>query len=613
MAAASGKSISYTTLLNATAALSGQHFFNALAANLTALPNIDTAFVAVYAMPGRDHLKLVAGAPEFWIGSEKPWPIRQTPAELLKNIETVFYADAVAAEFPHDAWLAHNRIRGYLGLRIPASDGTALGVLVIASRRPLARSRELLAALQALAHRAATEIERWTTPPAPPPNPAPVASPNAVFAAGADRAAFIGEVAQALRERSPRHEHNLAVLFIDIDRFRLVNDVYGHRNGDMLLAAIARRLHDGLRPRDRIARNGGDEFWVLLRDIRSREEAIVVADRLHHLFREPFEIGGYRILVTASIGIAIEDIDCQTPEELMRDADVAMYAARSGDRSAYATYKPEMSQPLADRLALESELRVAAAEDQFELHYQPLIELASGRVTGLEALLRWRHPRRGVLAPVEFLDAAVSTGLILPIGWRALETTCLQLREWQALAPAFENLIISFNLINPQYSQWVLPQRAARALEVAKIRGECLQLELAGADLAADADIAEQILTRLKGLGIRLQLDDFGVGHSSLASLRRFPFDSFKVDGSLVRGMLNNRRDAEMVRHLAGLASGLGLEPAAGGVETREQADELRALGFVTAQGFLFAKPMPADAVTAFLSRSAPGARQRQA
>lgn len=419
-----------------------------------------------------------------------------------------------------------------------------------------------------------------------------------------DRTAFARRLRRALDRHGTGSHRRFAVLFVNIDRFRVVNATYGPRCGDELLEAVARRLRDDLRPADQVARDGGDRFWALLNGIDDRGDAIMVADRLYRLLHKPFAIADHNIVVTASIGIAMAHEDYTEPEEPMRDADVAMDAAKNGNRSSYAIFTPDMLAPFEAQVTLETELRQAIEDNQFELRYQPLVDLGTRRVVGFETLLRWRHPRRGLLTPPEFLDGAIATGLIVPIGWWVLETACAQLHAWRELDPAYNDLVISVNLARRQFSQWVLPQRVARVLEIHGLPGGGLQLELSGADFADQPDVADEILTRLKSLGVKLQLDDFGVGPSTLASLRRFPLDSLKIDGALVNVLQTDARDMAIARHLAALAHALDLELVAGGVETQTQARKLRELGCTAAQGYLFAKPMPADSVSGYLARA---------
>lgn len=442
----------------------------------------------------------------------------------------------------------------------------------------------------------------------------PASAPDRGRAAGAclnvilpDRAAFAARLRQAFERRGRGKRGGFAVLYVNINRFRLINAAYGHRFGDLLIEAIAQRLRGDLRPADQVGCNGGDKFWILLNGIQSGDDAINVADRVNRQLREPFDLADRTISVAASIGIAMPDAACTEPEELMRDADIAMDAAKNGSQASYAVFRPEMLVSFKSQFALESELREALAQNQFELHYQPLVDLETRRAIGFEALLRWRHPRRGLLAPPAFLDNAIATGLIVPLGWWVLETACEQLHAWQQLSPACGDLTVSVNLSRRQFAQWVLPQRVARLLELGGIRGECLQFELSGVDLAGEPEVAHEILARLKELGVKLQLDDFGVGQSTLAGLRSFPLDSLKVDGAFVGGMDANSRDAAIVRHLSSLACTLGLELVAEGVETEAQATHLRQLGCTTAQGYLFAKPMLAGDVAAYLERDVSG------
>jgi diguanylate cyclase (GGDEF)-like protein len=380
-----------------------------------------------------------------------------------------------------------------------------------------------------------------------------------------------------------------AVLFVDLDDFKRVNDSLGHAAGDELLVAVAERVRARLREPDTAARLGGDEFAVLL-DRGGAEAATLVARRLIAALAEPFVVAGTQVQVQASIGIAVAGDHSRGAAELLCNADMAMYAAKQQGKGRFALFEPGMDAPVRGRLELEADLRRALELDQFTLVYQPVVELTSGRIVAAEALLRWQHPRLGLVPPAHFIPVAEETGLIVPIGQAVLERACAQAQAWIAAGAADASFTISVNLSSRQLRHADLVDDVASALAAANLDPARLVLEITEGAVLEDTDQVLATLTALRALGLRLALDDFGTGYSSLRHLHRLPVDQIKIDRSFVNPSADGR--ADMVAAILQLSHTLQLETVAEGIEALEQAERLRALGCQLGQGYYFARPL---------------------
>jgi diguanylate cyclase (GGDEF)-like protein len=415
---------------------------------------------------------------------------------------------------------------------------------------------------------------------------------------------FMDRLEQAL-ERSARRGKFAAVLFLDLDRFKLVNDNLGHDHGDQLLVQVAERLRSCLRRVDTIARIGGDEFTVLLEDVGTPPDAALVAERIIEAFRASFRIENQEIFVGTSIGIALGGKDQGTTAQgLLRNADIAMYRAKANGRACFEVFKSSMRETVKGRLKMETELRRALDRGELRLHYQPQVDLRSARIVGLEALVRWEHPERGLVPPGSFIPIAEETGLILPIGRWVLETACRQASVWRADAEIGLDLVMAVNLSPRQFRHPRLVQDVGQVLAESGLDASGLEVEITEGTAMGDADATVKTLEHLKAIGIRLAIDDFGTGYSSLGYLKRFPIDVLKVDRSFVSGLPANRGDAAIVRAVVGLTRALGLKAVAEGVETPEQLAELRGLGCDQGQGYLFGRPTPTEVADVMLRRS---------
>jgi diguanylate cyclase (GGDEF)-like protein len=409
-----------------------------------------------------------------------------------------------------------------------------------------------------------------------------------------NRALFEDRLGQALARRE-RRRLEAAVLFLDIDRFKWVNDSLGHAAGDELIVAVADRLQAVVRPGDTVARFGGDEFVVLCEELHTAGEALLVADRLRGVLDAPFQLQGREIRLTASVGIALASTSTHdTPDALLRDADAAMYRAKDGGRDRIELFDDEMRSRAMARLETESMLRRAIDQGELTVHYQPVIKLSTGRVTGVEALVRWKHPTRGLIPPSEFITVAEETGQIVALGGFVLNQACMQVARWNNRHPDRPPLAVSVNLSAHQVRCRGLAELVAGALARSNLQPRLLCLEITESALVEDAEASRAALEALKDLGVTLAVDDFGTGYSSLIYLRRFPVGVLKIDRSFVVGLGTNTEDTAIVASVVGLAQALGLVAVAEGVETPEQLACLAELGCALAQGYHWSKPLPA-------------------
>jgi diguanylate cyclase (GGDEF)-like protein len=402
--------------------------------------------------------------------------------------------------------------------------------------------------------------------------------------------------------RAKRHEdYRFAVLFLDLDRFKVINDSLGHVVGDKLLVGIARRLETAVRPGDTVSRLGGDEFTVLLDDLSDAGEAEAVAGRLLEELAMPYNLGGHEVFISVSIGIALSTTGYQRPEDILRDADTAMYRAKQLGKARYEVFDQAMHTRVMDQLELERDLRRAVERQELFLNYQPIVSMDTGVIRGFEALVRWQHPERGVIPPAKFIPTAEETGLIIPIGIWVLGEACRQMRRWQELCPADEPLTINVNLSGKQFTQPDLLEQIKEVLRETGLDPRSLKLEITESVVMENIETATRMLEQLRALGVELSIDDFGTGYSSLSYLQRFPVGTLKIDRSFVSRMTESEGTAEIVRTVMRLAQNLGMDVVAEGVETERQREQLRALECEFGQGYYFSRPMDGEAAEAFL------------
>jgi diguanylate cyclase (GGDEF)-like protein len=413
-----------------------------------------------------------------------------------------------------------------------------------------------------------------------------------------NRALFRDQLAHELT-RVVRGQH-CAVIYIDIDEFKSINDTLGHPIGDELLKSVAKRLRDSVRACDVVARLGGDEFAIVQTDVHSQADIVELVTRLFDAIREPFECLGHRLLTDASIGIALAPRDGTDLDQLLKNADLAMYSAKADGRRTYRFFEPEMDARIQARRILELDLRQAIDNDGFvaggfEIYYQPLLRLSDDAITGCEALLRWRHPERGLISPSEFIPVAEEIGVISQLGEWVLSTACNEAASWPG------QIRLAVNVSPVQFRSQLLALKVASALAASGLAPERLELEITEAVLIRDDEIALGILHRLRALGVRIALDDFGTGYSSLSYLQRFPFDKIKIDRCFVTDIAETQGSSSIVQAVVNIATSRNMSTTAEGVETEAQKDLLRKLGCTEMQGYLFSAAKPATEVRALI------------
>ena len=414
----------------------------------------------------------------------------------------------------------------------------------------------------------------------------------------ANRALFRDRLEHALA-RSERSKASLAVLFLDLDDFKVVNDSLGHAAGDALLVEVAKRVTNSLRGGDTAARFGGDEFAILMEEIVSTDEACDVATRILTDLNEPIRIRDHDIHVRASIGIAFNASGTEQPAELIQAADVAMYSAKALGKGRYQVYKPELQMAVVERLERTADLQRAVDNREFEVHYQPILSLEGSRTDGFEALVRWRHPERGLLAPLEFIPLAEETGLIVPLGRWVLQTSCLKVREWQTRFLTARNLNLNVNISIKHFQHEDFVEHVASALQDADLNPQYLVLELTENVLLQDSESVIEKMRQLKKLGVSFAMDDFGTGYSSLSYLKRFPIDILKVDKAFVDDVVE---DGVLANTIIQLGNTLNLQTVAEGIEQARQLETLRRFGCQLGQGFYLGKPLPPNETAGYLS-----------
>lgn len=418
-----------------------------------------------------------------------------------------------------------------------------------------------------------------------------------------NRALFQDRFRHAI-DKARRSRRKVAVLFLDLDQFKRVNDSLGHNIGDQLLLKVAERLRCCAREEDTLARLGGDEFVLLLEEVTQVSTVGIVANKVLSALSQTFEIGGFQLYSAASIGICIYPDNGESVEELMRCADIAMYRAKECGRNNLQFYTSDMNARAHEILLLGTGLRQALAKDELEIYYQPQLDMVSGRIVGTEALLRWNHPERGLLLPADFLPLAEGTGLIFAISDWILQTVCRQNKAWQDLG--FPPMVLAVNITPRMFQQRELTPMVSRALSQSRLEPRFLELEVTESMLMQNIEAVIQTLEELGSLGVNLTIDDFGSVYSSLSGLRRLPIKKLKIDRVFVNDLTRNPGDAAIAASVVALARSMNLGVIAGGVETEEQLRALKAKGCLQGQGFLFSPPLPAEQLTGLLARSRP-------
>ena len=418
-----------------------------------------------------------------------------------------------------------------------------------------------------------------------------------------NRALLLDRLKLVVEQAKRRPTHLFAVLFLDLDRFKMINDSLGHVAGDELLTATAQRLKKNLRTADTVARLGGDEFAILLDGVESNSAVLHVAERLQEDLIQPHYIGGQEVFTTASIGITLSSTGYESADAILRDADTAMYRAKQNGKARYELFDREMHANAVAMLRLESELRRALDREELVVFYQPIISLQEEKISGFEALVRWQHPKQGLMPPNEFIPIAEDTGLIIDIGQWVLKVACRQMKEWQSQGLASHAMTMGVNLSNKQFTSPMLAQQITRILQETDLEARCLNLEITETVVTENAERACTTLRELRALGIHLSIDDFGTGYSSLSYLHRFPVNTLKIDRSFISNMADGDENSAIVRTVIALAENLGMDVVAEGIETEAQRAELRAFKCEYGQGYLFARPAPANVIEELIKR----------
>jgi diguanylate cyclase (GGDEF)-like protein/PAS domain S-box-containing protein len=420
-----------------------------------------------------------------------------------------------------------------------------------------------------------------------------------------NRQLLLDRLGHALRRTRRRRGRRVAALLMDLDNFKSINDSLGHEVGDLLLVVVAERLKRLLRPEDTLARFGGDEFVVLLEHVEGADVPVRVAERIIEELRDPFVLEGREVYTRASIGIAIGEARTKDPGDLLRNADTAMYLAKD-EGSGYKVFDTAMGHRAIDRLEAENDLRRAVEQEEFVVHYQPIVSLQTGEIFAVEALVRWEHPERGLLNPDEFVSLAEDSDLVVPMGEQVLRAACFRAKEWQEAHPRTPPLVMSVNLSARQLSRPDLAETVEGILKETELEGSCLTLDVTETVYVRTLAGNTATLDRLRDLEARIFIDDFGVGYSSLAYLKRLPADALKIDRSFVKGLGGDVEDTAIVHMIIELAHTLGLEVIAEEVETNEQVALLKEMGCNMAQGYHFTKPLPPEEIPALLTSDPP-------
>ena len=419
-----------------------------------------------------------------------------------------------------------------------------------------------------------------------------------------NRALFVDRLEQQLKRSQRQDSYLFAVLFLDLDRFKVVNDSVGHLVGDKLLIEIARRLEKSIAPTDTVARLGGDEFTILLEDISNRSEATLVAESIYQTLTFPFHIDGYELFTTASIGIALSSHGYENPEDILRDADLTMYSAKEHGKARYEVFDYSLRDRALQRLELETDLRRALEREEFEVYYQPITSLSLGTLAGFEALARWNHPTKGSIKPVDFIPVCEETGLIVPLGNWLLKEACKAARNWQLKYPEHPAIKMSVNLSAQQFREPQLIDEIEHILRETGLSGKFLKLEITESILIDNLETVTEIILHLRKQEIQFSIDDFGTGYSSLSYLHRFPVDTIKIDRSFVSQMHANGENSAIVRAIVTLAHMLNMDIIAEGIETTAQLAQLKLLECEYGQGFFFSKPLSRKDAEAFIANS---------
>jgi diguanylate cyclase (GGDEF)-like protein/PAS domain S-box-containing protein len=567
----------------------GEAFFREVVLCLCRELPADMAFVGEVAPPG-DRIRTIACCRDGELSENFDYPLAGSPCiGVLDRRGTLVYPERAAELFPEDVGLRKRAIAGYAGTSLIDANGKAIGILVALTRKPIEREALFVSLLEIFASRAAAEIERARSEE----RIRQLATRDPLT--GLPNRLLLNDRLSLSMSQARRNNGTLALFFIDLDRFKYINDSLGHAVGDAFLQAVAQRLSGVVRKGDTLARLGGDEFVVLLEDVKALEdEAGQVARKILASFSEPFSVAGHTLSCSCSIGISVFPSDATDPQTLLRDADTAMYHVKEGERGSYQYFSAEMNERMQERLQLENGLRDAIAAGQFAVMYQPKVAVEDGRITGLEALLRWRHPSWGLVSPARFISVAEDTGLILDIGRWVLAEVCRQIRDWSGRG--LQTNPVAVNLSVRQFTPALIGE-ISTLLKEFNVDPGLIELEITESLFMKNS---EDIGTTLKGLaqvGTRVVIDDFGAGYSSLSYIRNFAVSGLKIDRSFISDIATSPENVAIVRAIITMARGLGIRVTAEGIETQDQLDLLRRHQCDEYQGFLFCEPLVAQEI----------------
>ena len=534
-------------------------------------------------------------------------------AYAILQSELLIVGDTLTDErFVDNPFVISEHVRFYAGTPLINPDGLAIGTLCVLDYVPRVLSSEQQEALRILALQVVTQLELRCNLKVLEHSIAQRKQSEEMLRHNAfhdgltnlpNRALFMERLAYALKLTERHKDYLFAVLFLDLDRFKVVNDSLGHMVGDQLLVAIARCLESCLRSGDTVARLGGDEFAILLNSIKDVHEAIRVVKRIQQKLKLPFNLNGQEVFTSTSVGIALNTTDCLQPEDLLRDADTAMYRAKARGKARYEVFNTAMHDHVVALLQLENSLWWAVERQELRIHYQPIVLLKTGRITGFEALVRWQHPQRGLVFPEEFISVAEETGAIIPINYWVLREACRQMRTWQLQFPE-NSLTISVNLSSKHFLQPDLIEQISQILQSTGLDACSLKLEITESVIMENTESATVMLLQLRNLGVEIHMDDFGTGYSSLNYLHCFPVNVLKIDRSFISKMDVTGKNLEIVRAIITLAHNLSINVTAEGLETAEQLAQLKALQCKHGQGYFFSKPADQEAAGALIAKS---------
>ncbi len=574
----------------------GQEFFPALVYSLAETTNADYAFVAKFTDESQQRVKTVAVFSHGQLVENLEFDLEGTPCGVVVREGSGCYPDKIRKLFPLDPLTHRLEVDNYVGIALNDFSGRCHGVMAVAGKGALGNQRLAESLLELFAVRASAALEGMASREA-----VDYMSMYDSLTGLPNRRMFAEQLAPILIYARQKSEIR-AVLFLDLDRFKNINDSLGHAAGDQLLKAVADRLTRCLRHGDLVARLGGDEFMILLQGLTQKQDAAKIASKVLDSLKTPFKILGHELHIALSIGIAISPEHGDDVDTLLKNADTAMNRAKEVGRNTYQFFAAEMSTISITRLGLENDLRKALVRNELILHFQPQYAMEGDRITGVEALIRWQHPERGFILPGDFIPMAEETGQIVPIGKWVIKEACEQSRRWcgAGLAP----IQMAVNLSAKQFLQQDLPDVVAGILKETGMDPAYLELEITETILMQNLETTIDQLVRLMALGVKISIDDFGTGYSSLNYLKRFPLHALKIDRSFVKDIGEDSDDTSIVSAIISLAHNLSLEVVAEGVETPAQLEFLRSQQCDRFQGFLMSTPVPADSVQKMLGRN---------